>query len=52
MPVTTRPARNAGLSRRAPVSESADGADERADADRRVQVADAAVAEIEELNAR
>ena len=47
----TIPTRNAGLRRFAPVSESATTApDERADADRRVEVADASVAEIEELD--
>ena len=49
-PISTIPRRKAGLSRRAPVErEGPDGADERADPDRRVEVADAAVAEVEQL---
>ena len=52
-PIATSPTRNAGLSRFAPVSDSAaTRSDERADADRRVQVADAAVAEVEQLDAQ
>ena len=44
---------NAGLSRCAPASESAaDRSEERADADRGVQVADTSFAEVEQLDRR
>ena len=46
-----RPTRNAGLRRRAPVSDRArDCADEGADPDRGVQVANPAVSEVEQLD--
>ena len=52
-PTTTIPARNAGLSRLAPVErESSHRSDERPDTDRGVEIADSTLAEVEQLERR